>query len=108
MANAIKRQGYANHEGFGLRVSYYFWEKAKEVLAAETPDATDLLFAKAVYAGQVSVRDMCLTVITNTSIGSAIDNDSAPSDSDIEWAVKTDNQFHNLALAYETSGLIGE
>jgi len=106
MADAIKRQSYADHDGFQKRVAYYFWDQARAVLAQETPDADDLAFAKGVYAGQVKIKDMCLTVITNTSIGTSIDGGSEPSDSDLEWAVKTDNQFHNLALAYQAAGLL--
>jgi len=106
MADALKRQSYADHTAFQRRVAYYFWDQAKIVLADDTPDADDLAFAKAVYGGQVKIKDMCLTVITNTSIGTSIDNETEPTDSDIEWAVKTDNQFHNLALAYSAAGLI--
>ena len=106
MADAIKRQSYADHDGFQKRVGYYFWERAKEVLAQETPDTDDLAFAKQVYAGQVKYKDMCLTVISNSSVGTSIDGGTEPSDSDLEWAVKTDNQFHNLALAYAAAGLV--
>lgn len=106
MANALERQSYADHAAFQKRVSYYFWERAKEVLALDTPDATEAAFAKAVYAGQVKTKDMCLTLITNTAIGGTIDTGGEPTDSDIEWAVKTDNQFGNLAQAYSAAGLI--
>lgn len=106
MANSLKRMSWAEEAGFQKQVAYYFWEKAKEVLAEETPNSVELAFAKKVYAGQVLKLDMCLTVITNTSIGSTIDSSGSPSDSDVEWAVKTDNQFGKLALAYEAAGLI--
>ena len=106
MAVSIKRMTYAEEAGFQKRVGYYFWYQANAVLNQETPDATELAFAKAVYAGKVSKKDMCLTVITNSSIGTAIDSNSEPSDSDIEWAVTTNNQFGNLAKSYDAVGLI--
>ncbi len=106
MANALKRQNYADHGEFQQRVGYYFWERSKAVLADSGINADDLKLAKAVYASQVNKKDMCLTLITNTSVGTTIDGDGAPTDSDIEWAVVTDNQFHNLALAYVAAGLI--
>ena len=106
MSNSLKRMLWAEEAGFQKQVAYYFWEKAKEVLAEEIPNSIELAFAKKVYVGQVSKLDMCLTVITNTSIGTAIDSGSTPSDGDIEWAVKTDNQFGNLAQSYESAGLI--
>lgn len=105
MADALKRQNYAEHKEFQQRAGYYFWLRSAAVLADASPDADDLKLAKAVYAGQVSLKDMGLTIITNTSIGTTLDGDGAPTDSDIEWAVITDNQFHKLAVAYVAAGL---
>jgi hypothetical protein len=104
MANALKRMTYAEETGFQKRVAYYFWLRANQVMALTTPDATELVFAKEVYAGQVSKVDMCLTVITNTSVGAAIDAGTNPAEGDLEWAVITDNQFGKLAIAYDAAG----
>jgi hypothetical protein len=104
MVNALKRMTYAEEAGFKKRAAYYFWLRASQVIAMETPDATELLFAKGVYSGKIDKKDMCLTVITNTSIGTAIDSSTEPTDSDLEWAVITDNQFGKLAVAYDAAG----
>jgi hypothetical protein len=88
-------------------VAYYFWDQARAVLADTASfTAEEVSFAKSIYSNQVKVKDMCLTIITNTSVGTSIDDGTEPIDSDIEWAVKTDNQFQNLALAYSAAGLI--
>jgi len=106
MADSVKRMVYAEEAGFQKRVAYYYWLRASQVLALETPEALDLTMAKAVYADKVSKKDMCLTVITNTSIGGTIDAGNTPSESDLEWAVVTDDQFGKLALAYDSAGII--
>ena len=107
MSNAAKRMDYANHPVFQDRVGYWFWAKASEVFVQEMPDAVDLAFAKAIYAGSVSKQHMCLAVITNTAIGASLDLSQEPPDGDIEWAVKTDNQYGKLAQAYHAAGLLG-
>ena len=104
MADALKRMAYAEEAGFQKRVAYYFWLRANQVMALSTPDETELLFAKEVYAGKISKVDMCLTVITNTSVGTSIDAGTNPVEDDIEWAVVTDNQFGKLAIAYSAAG----
>jgi len=104
MANALKRMTYAEEAGFQKRVAYYFWLRANQVMAMETPDATELLFAKKVYAGEIDKKDMCLTVITNTSVGASIDAGTNPAEGDLEWAVITENQFGKLAIAYVVAG----
>ena len=104
MANSLKRMLYAEEAGFQKKVAYYFWLRSNQIFALETPDATELLFAKEVYAGKIDKKDMCLTIITNTSVGSAIDSESEPIESDLEWAVITDNQFGKLAIAYDAAG----
>jgi len=106
MTDAIKRISKSKDAQFQDRVRYYMWDRAKEILAESTPNTDDLALAKAVYAGQVAEQHMALMCITNTSIGSSIDAGSEVADTDIEWAIKTDNQFHNLALGYKAAGLI--
>ena len=106
MANSLKRMLYAEEAGFQKRVAYYFWLRASQVMALAEPDATELAFAKAVYSDRVSKKDMCLVVITNTTVGTTIDGGSDPTENDLEWSVITDNQFGNLAQSYNAAGLI--
>jgi len=107
MANAAKRMNKTKEKIFQDRCEYYMYQKASAVFAQETPDADDLLLAKALWAKQVNVVDMARVVVTNSSIGTAIDNDTAVSESDIEYVIVTDTAFNNLATAYKAAGLIG-
>lgn len=104
--DSVKRVSYAKDAGFQKRVGYWYWVRASQVLDQETPDPDDLAFAKAVYAKKVDKEDMCMTVITNTNIGAALDSDGAIDEDDLEWAVITDNQFNKLAQSYIAAGLI--
>lgn len=106
MADSVKRMIYAEEAGFQKRVAYYYWLRASQILALETPDALNLKMAKAVYADKVSKKDMCLVVITNTDVGTTIDAGNVPVEGDIEWAVITDDQFGKLALSYDAAGII--
>lgn len=106
MADSVKRQTVANNKPFQDRCEYYFYEHARSVLEAETPDTDDLAFAKAIWAGQVRVLDMTKAVMTNATVGTAIDSDSAVSESDLAYVVTTENKFNALAQAYSAAGLI--
>jgi len=117
MADSVKRQTMANNKPFQDRVEYYFYEHARDVLEATTPDTTDLAFAKAVWSGQVKVLDMAKVVITNATIGTKIDNDQKinPEDteitnpiteSDLVFVVSTEDKFNALAESYLAAGLI--
>ena len=106
MVDSVKRMAYAEEAGFQKRVAYYYWFRASQILALETPDALNLKMANAVYADKVSKKDMCLAVITNTNIGTTIDAGNAPVENDIQWAVITDDQFGKLALSYDAAGMI--
>ena len=56
MADALKRISMSKDKAFQDRCAYYLWERAKVVFTQETPDADDLLLAKALRAGQVNLR----------------------------------------------------
>ena len=107
MADASKRMNKTKEPIFQDRCEYYMYQKAADIFAAESPDADDLLLAKALWAGQVNVVDMARIVVTNSSIGADIDAGNAVSESDIEYVIITDTAFHNLATAYKAAGLIG-
>jgi len=106
MADSVKRQTMANNKPFQDRCEYYFYEHARSVLEDTTPDATDLAFAKAIWAGQVRIIDITKVVITNSTIGTAIDTDSSISESDLAYVVSTEDKFNALAEAYLAAGLI--
>jgi len=106
MADSIKRQTMANNKPFQDRCEYYFYEHARVVLEDTTPDATDLAFAKAIWAGQVRILDMAKVVITNSTIGTAIDTDSSISESELAYVVSTEDKFNALAESYLAAGLI--
>lgn len=106
MADSVKRQTMANNKPFQDRCEYYFYEHARTILEASTPDADDLSFSKAIWAGQVRVVDMTKSVITNATIGTAIDSDSTITEADIVYVVTTENKFNALAQSYSAAGLI--
>jgi hypothetical protein len=107
MADAMKRMNKTKDKAFQDRCEYYMYQKAAAVFAQGTPDANDLLLAKALWAGQVNVVDMARMVVTNSTIGTAIDADNAVSESDIEYVIITATSFHDLAESYAAAGLIG-
>ena len=112
MANAIKRMNKAKNKGFQAMCEYYMYQKAGVIFSQETPDADDLLLAKALWANQVKIEDMARNVVTNTSIGAAIDSGNDPLESDIEWCISNDDSadaqmFSKLAQSYKAAGLIG-
>ena len=103
MADSLKRITKAKNKQFQDRVNYYLWEKAREVLAAEkiTPgsqNVEELAYSKRIFANQAPVISAAMAIITQTTIGSAIDSDAVVSDTDIESAVKID-QFRAIAVA---------
>jgi len=108
MAIAFKRISITKDQEFQDRCEYYMYQKASAVFADGTPDADDLLLAKALWAGQVQRQDIARIVVTNTTIGAAIDAGTEVSESDIEYVIVTAGAFHQLALAYKSAGLIGE
>ena len=112
MADALKRISKSKDNAFQDRCAYYMYQKASAVFAQVTPDENDLLLAKALWAGKVNFEDIARIVVTNPDIGSAIDSDSNPAESAIEWVVYSDDTgakgFHQLALAYKAAGLIGQ
>ena len=107
MADAMKRMNATKDQAFQDRCEYYMYQKAAAVFAQETPDADDLLLAKALWAGQVNAKDIARIVVTNATVGAAIDIDTAVTESDIEYVIVTDTAFHDLATAYRAAGLIG-
>ena len=107
MAIAFKRISMTKDQEFQDRCEHYMYQKAAAVFADGSPDADDLLLAKALWAGQVNRQDIARIVVTNASIGSAIDAGTAVSEGDVEYVIVTDTAFHQLALAYKSAGLIG-
>ena len=107
MADAGKRISKTKDAWFQDRCEYYMYQKAAAVFAAGTPDADDLLLSKALWAGQVNRQDIARIVVTNASIGTAIDVGTEVSEGDVEYVIITDTAFHQLALAYKSAGLIG-
>jgi hypothetical protein len=107
MADALKRISITKNVPFQERCTYYMYQKAAAVFAQETPDADDLLLAKALWAGQVKAEDMARIVVTNATVGGKVDADTTVPDSDIEYVVMTETKFHDLASAYKSAGLIG-
>jgi hypothetical protein len=107
MTDALKRISKTKDQAFQDRCSYYMYQKAAAVFAETTPDADDLLLAKALWANKVSMQDMARIVVTNAPIGAAIDAGNTPAEGDIEYVIVTAGSFHQLALAYKSAGLIG-
>ena len=112
MADAGKRISKTKDAWFQDRCEYYMYQKAADIFAQETPDADDLLLAKALWAGQVNRQDIARIVVTNFDIGVAIDAGTAVLESAIEWMIYSEDTgakgFHQLASAYKSAGLIGE
>ena len=111
MADALKRISKTKDKAFQDRCAYYMYAKAAVIMGQETPDADDLLLAKALWAGKVNFEDIARIVVTNFDIGTAVDSNSNPTESAIEWVIYSDDTgakgFHQLALAYKSAGLIG-
>ncbi len=107
MADSLKRIKKSRDKDFQDNCLYFMYEQAGVVFGQGTPDADDLLLAKALWANQVKPEDMARIVMTNATVGAKIDSGSAVPDSDIEYTIKTENKFHDLALAYKSAGLIG-
>jgi len=107
MADALKRISKSKDKAFQDRCAYYMYQKAAAVFAQGTPDANDLLLAKALWAGQVKIEDMARIVVTNATIGATIDADGIPAEGDIEYVIITGTSFHELAESYKAAGLIG-
>jgi hypothetical protein len=107
MADALKRMNMARTKSFQDKCEFYAYQKASAVFAEETPDADELLLAKAVWAKQVKPEDIARAAMTNSTIGPAIDNGTEIQEDWIEYAIVTEGQFLNLAQAYKAAGLIG-
>ena len=107
MADALKRISKSKDAAFQDRCAYYMYQKAAAIFAAETPDADELLLAKALWAGQVNMEDIARIVTTNSSIGANIDTSTMPLESDIEYVIVSGGSFGELASSYKSAGLIG-
>ena len=107
MADAAKRMNKTKDKSFQDRCEYYMYQKAAAIFADGTPDADDLLLAKALWAGQVNVVDMARIVVTNAAIGASIDAETVVTENNIEYVIITDTAFHSLATSYKAAGLIG-
>lgn len=104
--DATKRRNAIKDQSFKMRVSEYFYSKANEILLSDTPDADELAFSKAVFAGQVKEEDMTRIVAYNSAIGAAIDAGSDIPEGDIAYAVLTESRFSILTQIYKAAGLI--
>ena len=107
MADATKRMNISRDNAFQDQCKYYMYQQAGVIFGQAEPDADDLLLAKALWAGKVNAEDMARIVVTNATVGAAVDAGNAVLGSDIEFVITTDNKFHSLALAYKAAGLIG-
>ena len=107
MADALKRISCTKNAPFQERCQYFMYQQAGVIFGQGSPDADDLLLAKAIWSNQVKAEDMARIVVTNATVGGKIDADQVPTDSEIEYVVMTENKFHSLALAYKAAGLIG-
>ena len=107
MVDALKRISKAKDAAFQDRCTYYLYQKALMVINEATPDADQLLLAKAVVAGQVSIEDVSRIVVTNHDIGASIDADETPVESSIEYVILSGTAFTELATSYKAAGLIG-
>jgi len=111
MADSGKRIRMSKDAEFQNKCCWYMYQKAAAIFAQETPDTDDLLLAKALWAGQVDIEDMARIVLTNATIGAAVDAGNAVQEDWVEYAVTSDEtdakSFHNLAVSYRAAGLIG-
>ena len=109
MADALKRVGMSRYKPFQDRCMYFFYQHADTVFGqGQDADANDLALAKHIWAGSASREDMAFAVMSNSTIGGYIDNDNPDSitDSDIEYAVVTEDRFNQLAQSYSAAGMI--
>lgn len=106
MADALKRIQMSNNKAFQKRCMFFMYEQADIVFNQDPPDPDDLSLAKAIWAGQVRPNDMARIVITNATVGGKVDTDQNIPDSDIEFVIKSDGKFNDLASAYKAAGLI--
>ena len=104
--NSQKRMTFSYNKGFQERCKWFMYQHAKGILESETPDADELAFSKALFAGNVKAEDMSRIVAYNTSIGAAIDAGTAIAESDIEYAVLTESRFTLLTAIYKNAGVI--
>ena len=107
MADSVKRITASESVPLQKRCKYYMYQQAGVVFGQASPDTDDLLLAKALWAGQVKDEDMARIAMTNATIGGHIDADESISEAELEYVICTENKFHDLALAYSASGLIG-
>ena len=98
MADSLKRIAKANDKQFQDRIDYYLFQKALATMALASPDADELSFSKMIYYGQHNLLPCAKVVVSNATIGAAIDLGNEPSESDVEYVVATD-QWSNLAAA---------
>ncbi len=94
-------------KAFQDRCTYYMYQQAGVVFAQLTPDPDDLLLAKALWSGNVSMQDVARIVVTNATIGAAIDAGNTIAEGDIEYVILSSGAFHQMALAYKSAGLLG-
>jgi hypothetical protein len=99
MADSKKRNAWAKDAAAQDRIRYYLFAHSMTVFGQDNPDTNDLAFAKKVYRGEAPLYPMACVLMANTDIGATIDSDGVPTDSDIEWAIVTDNQFNKMAQA---------
>ena len=98
MANAIKRIQWSRDLETQDRVTYYMFQKSKEVITAGTAAQKELDLAARVYNESFNKFAACMICATNATIGAAVDAANDVADSDIEYVVATD-QWANMADA---------
>ncbi len=98
MANSIKRVQWSRDAETQDRVTYYMFQKSKEVITLGTADQKELDLAARVYNQSFNSFAACMICASNATIGSAVDAGTLVADSDIEFVVGTD-QWANMSLA---------
>lgn len=98
MADSLKRIAWSRDKQTQDKIHYYMFQKAKAVLTTGTASQKQLDMSQRVYAQTVNLFAACMICATNATIGTAIDADNTPAESDIEYVVVTD-QWENMANA---------
>ena len=98
MADSIKRIQWSRDKETQDKVLYYLFQKAKDVITEGTAPQAELDFADRIYNQSFNVFAASMICASNATIGAAVDDETAVAESDIEYAVATD-QWANMANA---------
>lgn len=90
MADSIKRVQWSNENETHDRISFYLFQKAKEVVTAGTAGTAQMDFCERIYNQSYNRFAAAMICASNATIGAAIDAGTAVSESDIDYVVATD------------------